>query len=74
MHKRVDTLPIEQVSVMVQNFYQVDSKLCQVVSFENLYLTRHSIEGLRLTTTLLDSPRTRERTSATSVRGEEGNM
>ena len=26
VHKRVDTLPIEQVSVMVQNFYQVDSK------------------------------------------------
>ena len=23
VHKRVDTLPIEQVSVMVQNFYQV---------------------------------------------------
>ena len=38
VHKRVDTLPIEQVSVMVQNFYQVsiqDSKLCHAEIKQN---------------------------------------
>ena len=63
MHKRVDTLPIEQVSVMVQNFYQV---VCQCQgAFEACLLTkfvRLSTEDSKLMTISWDSPKMKEHT------------
>ena len=63
MHKRVDTLPIEQVSVMVQNFYQV---VCQCQgAFEACLLTkfvRLSTEDLKPMTISWDSRKMKEHT------------